>query len=116
MDIVQYKPTEILSDMDISFISQLDERAKRLFLATRANHLGKHGVTMVSKASVVNRKTIYRGIRELNTTGSLQAGRVRNPGGGRRKLLQSHPEYMEEFDAIVKPIRLVYHKMIQYDG
>lgn len=88
--------------MDITLIGQLDERVKRLFLATRANHLGKHGVTMVSKASGVNRKTIYRGIRELKSTDRQQNGRVRNAGGGRRKLLQKHPEYLEEFDTIAK--------------
>lgn len=102
MEIVQYKPAEILSDLDISLICQLDERAKRLFLATRANHLGKHGVTMVSKASGVNRKTIYRGIREIKSTDRLQNGRIRNTGGGRKKLLQKHPEYLEEFDTIAK--------------
>lgn len=88
--------------MDFALISRLDERAKRLFLATRADHFGKHGVTLVSKASGVNRKTIYRGIRELKSTEGLQDRRVRNAGGGRRNLLQKHPEYLEEFDAIVK--------------
>lgn len=95
-------PNEVLSDMDRMLIRQLDERAKRLFLATRASHLGKHGVTLVSKASGMNRKTIYRGIRELKEADRLQNGRVRKIGGGRKKLLQKHPEYTEEFDAIAK--------------
>lgn len=88
--------------MDVSLISQFDERSKRLFLATRANHLGKHGVTLVSKESGVDRKTIYRGIHELNSTDRLQNGRVRNIGGGRKKLLQKHPEYLAGFDVIAK--------------
>ena len=88
--------------MDIALISQLDERAKRLFLATRANHLGKHGVMLVSRVSGVDRKTIYRGIHELSDTECLQAGRIRNIGGGRKQLLQTHPEYLKEFDAIAK--------------
>ena len=88
--------------MYITLIGQLDERSKRLFLATRANHLGKHGVTLVSKASGVNRNTIYRGLQELKATDRFQNRCVRNVGGGRRKLLQKHPEYLEEFDAIAK--------------
>ena len=95
-------PNEILSQMDLRLITLLDERAKRQFLATRATHLGYHGVTLVSKASGVNRKTIYRGIHELNSAKGTQNGRIRLAGGGRRKLLNKHPEYMEEFDAISK--------------
>lgn len=95
-------PDEILSEMDLKLISQLDERAKRLFLATRANRLGRHGVRLVAMASGVDRKTIYKGIHDLSATETLQAGRIRNAGGGRRKLLHKHPEYLKEFDAIAK--------------
>lgn len=102
MELARRTLSEVLSDMDMRLISQLDKRAIRLFFATRANHLGKHGITLVSKASGANRKTIYRGIHELNAIEKLQNGRVRKAGGGRRKLLQKHPEYLEEFDAIAK--------------
>lgn len=88
--------------METTLISQLDERTKRLFLATRANHLGKHGVSLVAVSCGVDRKTIYKGIYELNAAKNLQARRIRNVGGGRRKLLQKHPEYLKEFDAIAK--------------
>lgn len=81
--------------MDIKLISHLDERAKRLFLATRANHLSKHGVSLVATASGVDRKTIYKGIHELNVAKSLQAGRIGNVGGGRKKLLQKAPRVFE---------------------
>ena len=95
-------PNEVLSDIDVTLVSQLNEREKRLFLATRASHLGRHGVKLVAMASGVDRKTIYKGIHELRATETLQAGRVRNTGGGRRKLLHKHPEYLKEFDAVAK--------------
>lgn len=88
--------------MEIKFIESLDERSKRLFLATMANHFGKRGITLVAAASGINTKTIYRGIRELRETRILQAGRIRNIGVGRRILLQTHPEYLDTFDTVVK--------------
>ena len=53
-------PAEILSEVDLKHMSQLDERTKRHFLATRALSLGRHGVSLVAEACGVNRDTIYR--------------------------------------------------------
>ena len=78
-------PAEILSEVDLKHMSQLDERTKRHFLATRALSLGRHGVSLVAEASGVNRDTIYRGIRELKTGEQLPEGHVRKPGGGNKR-------------------------------
>lgn len=58
-------PAEILSETDMKYMSLLDEKSKRRFLATKAISLGCHGVTWVAEASRVNRDTIYKGIHEL---------------------------------------------------
>lgn len=49
----------------MKYMSQLNEKLKRRFLATKAVPLGRHGVTWVAEASGVNRDTIYKGIHEL---------------------------------------------------
>lgn len=95
-------PAEILSEVDLKHMSQLDERTKRHFLATRALSLGRHGVSLVAEASGVNRDTIYRGIRELKTGEQLPEGHVRKPGGGNKRLLDKEPVLLEVFDDIVE--------------
>ena len=95
-------PAEILSEVDLKHMSQLDERTKRHFLATKALSLGQHGVSLVSKASGANRDTIYRGIRELKTGEQLPEGYVRKPGGGNKRLLDKEPVLLEVFDDIVE--------------
>lgn len=57
--------SDIFTEMDLKYIDSLDERKKRQYLATRTTSLGKHGVSLVSKAIGTDRKTIYRGIHEL---------------------------------------------------
>jgi len=93
---------EILSESDIKHMSQLDERTKRGFLATRALSLGRHGVSLVAKASGVNRDTIYRGIHDLKAGEPLPKGRVRRAGGGNKRLLDKEPLLLEVFDDIVE--------------
>ena len=58
-------PAEILSETDMKYMSLLDEKSKRRFLATKTISLECHGVTWVAEASRVNRDTIYKGIHEL---------------------------------------------------
>ena len=95
-------PAEILSDADLKHMSQLDERTKRHFLATKALSLGRHGVTWVAEASGVNRDTIYKGIHELKSDERLPKGSVRKPGGGNKRRLDKEPVLLEVFDDIVE--------------
>lgn len=82
-------------------MSQLDERTKRHFLATKALALGRHGVSLVAEASGVNRDTIYKGIHELKSDDQLPHGCVRKPGGGNKRRLDREPVLLEVFDDIV---------------
>ncbi len=95
-------PAEILSEVDLKHMSQLDERTKRHFLATKVLSLGRHGVSLVAKASGVNRDTIYKGIHELKSDDQLPEGRVRKSGGGRKCRLDKEPVLLEVFDNIVE--------------
>ena len=42
--------TEVFSETDLTYIQQLDEHQHRLYCATRAINIGKHGV-VVAKPS-----------------------------------------------------------------
>src|SRR5690349_19499413 len=67
----------------------LDERGRRLFAANEA--LGWHygGVTATAEATGLARSTINRGIRELRSSRSEIAGRIRRPGGGNERCRRS---------------------------
>jgi hypothetical protein len=64
--------------------SVLDERGRRLFAAAEARAYGLGGAYVVEQATGVARSTINRGIAELKANAPV-TGRVRRPGGGRKK-------------------------------
>ena len=68
-------------------LPHLDERQRRLVAAAEARYLGHGGISRVSRASGLTRPTIHKALHE-STLGPLQPGRVRRPGGGRKKLWQ----------------------------
>ena len=66
-------------------LPHLNERQRRLALATEARLLGHGGVRAVAHAAGVSETTIRRGVFELEAGEEpLPDGRAREPGGGRR--------------------------------
>ncbi len=70
--------------------SSLNERARRLFVATEANAQGYGGIAAASRATGMARSVIAIGISEIkaieeNGGSSLKPHRSRRPGGGRKK-------------------------------
>jgi hypothetical protein len=80
----------------------LDERARRLFAASEARHLGHGGVSIISRASGMSRVTITKGLQELDEA-PLPAGRVRRVGGGRLMLEWGDPALTDRLEALVDP-------------
>jgi len=82
----------------------------RLGAAADAMVLGRGGPSLVAKASGLPRTTIYVGWRELRHAPGLSAGaakpagRMRRPGGGRKRLAESHPDLLRDLDKLVDPI------------
>lgn len=71
----------------------LDERQRRIYLASEALSYGRGGITRVSEISGVTPNTIRHGICEIKGKEPLEAtSRLRAPGGGRKKLEESMPE------------------------
>jgi DNA-binding MurR/RpiR family transcriptional regulator len=50
----------------------LNEKQKRIFLASEAQSLGYGGISKISKFSGVSRPTISQGIKELNSRASCR--------------------------------------------
>jgi hypothetical protein len=65
----------------------LDERSRRLLVAAESQVIGHSGTTVVSKLTGVSRRVIRRGMAELKEPVVLPTGRVRRPGGGRKKAI-----------------------------
>lgn len=70
------------------FFASLNERQKRQFLGIAAKELGHGGIKKVSEIFSLHRETISIGITELELEESLELGRIRKAGGGRKKNLR----------------------------
>jgi hypothetical protein len=70
----------------LRFFRTLDERQARLCAAARALALGWGGITHLARVTGLARDTIAKGIAELRAGPPSLAGRVRRPGGGRKRV------------------------------
>jgi hypothetical protein len=87
--------------------ASLNERAPRLFVASEAVAHGSGGISLVSRATGVARRTIGVGIAELQqieTSGTPPWGpqRVRKPGAGRKKTTAKDPTLLSDLQALVE--------------
>src|SRR5271165_2859259 len=83
----------------------LNEYQARLFVAEKALELGRGGTSRLSKLTGMSRVTIASGIRELRGAKKLReaaAGRVRAPGGGRKKAEEADPALLRRLRDIVE--------------
>jgi predicted transcriptional regulator len=69
----------------------LNEKQRRLFLASEAKSFGRGGVSEVSRLSGVSRTTIRVGMRELENNDTIDIARVRKVGGGRNYVEDNIP-------------------------
>lgn len=85
----------------------LDERARRLFVATEALSVGYGGIARVVRATGVAAGTVGAGIRELKAleTGPVPSNtpRIRKPGGGRKKTVCKDPELLPALERLIEP-------------
>lgn len=85
----------------------LDERSRRLFVATEALALGHGGIVTVARATGVAPRTIGAGIKEvLALEASPPTGpvRIRRPGGGRTATIIKDPTLFSDLDMLVEPV------------
>ncbi|MDQ0808418.1 hypothetical protein QFZ63_000132 [Streptomyces sp. B3I7] len=98
-------PDEIRTQLAVKFtmlFRHLDERQRRLLMAAEARVLGHGGVRAVARAASVSETTVRKGVFELET-GEEPLGRVRRPGGGRKKVADLDPGLRPALLALVEP-------------
>jgi hypothetical protein len=82
----------------------LNERQWRLYLAVEAKKIGHGGISTVARDAKTTRKTIRKGIAELEGGGAYVVGdRVRQSGGGRKRLSTQDPTLVADLEALLDP-------------
>ena len=82
----------------------MNEYQARLLVAERAAQLGRGGISRLSRLTGMSRVTITQGLRELRS-GELRGpeeGRIRQPGGGRKKVEQVDAGLSRRLKSIVE--------------
>lgn len=90
-------PPEVLSPSDLAYMSTLNERDRRWFLATKAADLKTQGFSyrIVSKIMGTSTHTLQNGRQELLSGEGPGDGRIRRTGAGRKSVLPQHPEWTQ---------------------
>jgi hypothetical protein len=83
----------------------MDERARRAWAATEALAIGWGGISQVANATGIARNTIMLGIRELERKpgrpSTSEQKRIRQRGGGRKRLIDEKPGVLRELKRLV---------------
>ena len=82
----------------------LNERAHRMWCATEAEAIGHGGVTAVHKATGVTRRTIHKGLKELELEKIVDPERIRRKGGGRKRIVEKDPTLLQDLDEMIEPV------------
>ena len=93
---------EMLAAKFTAILPHLDERQRRLVLAADARMLGHGGIRQVARAAGVREATVSLGVSELEA-GAGPLGRVRRPGGGRKRAADLDPGLVPALRALVEP-------------
>ena len=81
----------------------LDEKSRRLLVAAESKAWGRGGISVVSKATGVSRQVIRQGRKELEQSPPHAIGRIRRPGGGRKKARQKDLSLVADLEKLVEP-------------
>ncbi|MCA1678974.1 MAG: ISAzo13 family transposase [Actinobacteria bacterium] len=79
---------------------EFDERRRRLWAAAEARSHGRGGIAAVARATGIAENTVRGGLRELESGETLERGRVRRRGGGRRPLSASDPTLVKDLERL----------------
>jgi hypothetical protein len=96
--------TNTLQEKYATLAPMLNERTRRIWAATEARAIGYGGIAQVMRATGLSRSTIVRGLREIETSDPpLAPERIRRPGGGRKRSVETDATLSADLDALVEP-------------
>jgi len=90
--------------------SVMDERVTRLWAAAEALALGRGGSALVTAATGIRSKRVWLGKRELTDLAAsaprakAQDQRIRRPGAGRKRLVDTDKTLLSDLEALVEPV------------
>jgi hypothetical protein len=90
-----------IGDRYRALAGEFDERRRRLWAGAEALSHGRGGQAAVVRATGMSATTVAKGMREIQAGETLEAGRVRRAGGGRRPLTESDPTLLKDLKALV---------------
>jgi transposase len=99
---IRVENREMLAAKFQAIFPHLDERQRRLLLGAEARVLGHGGIRAVARAAGVREATVSLGVDELDA-GAQVLGRVRRPGGGRKRAAEVDPGLRPALLAMVEP-------------
>src|SRR5947209_14638849 len=82
----------------------MDERRRRLLAAAEAVALGWGGIRRVARATGMSPSGIGEGVVELRSADPLAVERVRRPGGGRKRAVDTDPTLLADLARLVDPV------------
>ncbi len=82
----------------------MDERTRRLFAAAESEAIGRGGISAVSAAIGMSRRVVREGKRDLRARVTPPTGRLRQPGGGRKKMVVEDPSLLVDLERLVEPL------------
>jgi len=91
-----------LSEKWTVLLPLLNERSKRIWAGTEAKVIGHGGISLLEKVTGLTRKTISKGIKEINM-GLLEDSPIRASGGGRKSKQLIYPDLLSQLDLLVSP-------------
>ena len=83
-------------------ISTLDEKWRRVFAGFWATVYGRGGIERLTIITGMSRTTIRRGKREFQRPECLDTSRIREPGGGRKRIEKKHPDIVEALEQLLR--------------
>jgi transposase len=90
-----------IGDRYRALVGEFDERRRRLWAGAEALSHGRGGQAAVVRATGMSATTVARGMREIRAGETLEGGRVRRAGGGRRPLTQTDLTLLADLEALV---------------
>lgn len=81
----------------------LSEKDRRRYAAIEAKKLGYGGISYMCRLFGCDENSVNRGLSELETLLSPEEKRIREVGGGRKKMLETTPGIDEAFLEIMSP-------------